>query len=256
MAKALIVDDHSKIRFLIKNLLTKKFDCDVIEAENGLQALIKINEEKPDVVFLDISMPVMDGIETLKSIRNDEQNKSLPVVMLTAHNDKDSVQAALLLGVEKYILKPIIFENVYPIIRDILYKIESSVEAKSAENNKPREMLFNNKILVISANDRFRTEVKEKLKENYNIIESTNGALGLEMFMTEKPRTVFLTEKTAILEERTLARKLKSISGTGDISIYFIAPDSEVKEDDAKLFTAILKPVIWYETFTKMVKKE
>lgn len=104
MKKVLVVDDAAFIRMQLKQLLIKN-NYDVVgEAENGKVALDKIRSLKPDIVTLDITMPVMDGIECLEEINKMENKPS--VIMVTALGQEDYVRKAVLNGAKGFIIKP------------------------------------------------------------------------------------------------------------------------------------------------------
>jgi two-component system chemotaxis response regulator CheY len=105
--KALIVDDSLESRMLLGEILTKAFGVQIIEAVNGKDALRKLSTEKPDVVFLDYEMPVMNGKETLKEIRSIREYRNLPVVMVTSHSEMDLVRELLSYKVSAYLIKPL-----------------------------------------------------------------------------------------------------------------------------------------------------
>lgn len=103
----LIVDDTRMMREGLRRVLASMGYENTVQAEHGKQALNIIESGEHDIgaVFLDIVMPVMDGKETLKKIR--ETNKDLPVVMVTSKADKDSIVECSKLGMSSYVLKPI-----------------------------------------------------------------------------------------------------------------------------------------------------
>jgi len=103
--KILTVDDSLTIRSIIKNTL-KEYDCEVYEAENGLLGLQSIIRIIPDLIILDITMPVMDGIEMLRKLRSSPRGKDMKVLMLTAESAKDNIVVIAKLGVTNYIVKP------------------------------------------------------------------------------------------------------------------------------------------------------
>ncbi len=107
LKKALIVDDNIESRMLLGKILNKAFGTQIIEAEHGRDALEKLAEEKPDAVFLDYEMPIMNGKETLKAIRSMREYKNLPVVMVTSHDEKVLVKELLSYGVSAYLIKPV-----------------------------------------------------------------------------------------------------------------------------------------------------
>jgi len=100
--KFLVVDDSSTMRRIIKNSLQRIGFNDVVEAENGKQALELINGI--DIILTDWNMPEMDGLELVKKVR--AQNISVPILMITTNAAKDDIIEALKNGVNNYIVKP------------------------------------------------------------------------------------------------------------------------------------------------------
>jgi len=104
MPRVLIVDDAAFMRKLLRNILFNGgFDI-AGEAENGKQAVEMYKQLKPDLVFLDIVMPEMNGIETLKAIKKMDPNAK--VIMCTAIGQEKIVKTAIKLGADGYIVKP------------------------------------------------------------------------------------------------------------------------------------------------------
>jgi two-component system, cell cycle response regulator len=101
----LVVDDSTAIRRIIGRTLTEA-GYSVVEAENGLAALAACRAERPDLVLLDVDMPVMDGLTTLREMRADPELQDLPVLFLTARTGGADVAAGLALGAEDYLRKP------------------------------------------------------------------------------------------------------------------------------------------------------
>lgn len=104
MTTVLIVDDATFIRMQLKQLLEKNAFTVVGEAENGKVALKKIQELKPDIVTLDITMPEMDGIECMAEIKKMDYIPS--VIMVSAMGQEHFVQKAVLNGAKGFIVKP------------------------------------------------------------------------------------------------------------------------------------------------------
>ena len=103
--KILTVDDSKTIRLIVAKAL-KPFDCAVLEAENGVVGLAVASREKPDIIILDYTMPMMDGFEFLARLRSDPTLKATPVIMLTAEAGRDTVMRIAKLGVRDYLIKP------------------------------------------------------------------------------------------------------------------------------------------------------
>ncbi len=104
MAKILVVDDAAFMRMTVKDALGKAGYTGIIEAADGLQAVEKYKEEKPDLVIMDITMPNMDGLQALKEIRAYDSNAS--VVMCSAMGQESMVIEAIKSGAKDFIVKP------------------------------------------------------------------------------------------------------------------------------------------------------
>ncbi len=104
MTTVLMVDDSKTSRKILRSVL-ERGDFEVIgEAANGEEGFLKYKELRPDVVTMDITMPLMDGIESLSLIR--KENAEAKVVMITAAGQKEKMVEALKRGAEEYIVKP------------------------------------------------------------------------------------------------------------------------------------------------------
>ena len=103
--KILTVDDSKTIRMIIKKTL-KPFNCTLFEAENGVEGLAVAAKEKPDLIILDITMPIMNGMEMLEKLKMEQALSAIPVIMLTAESGKENVTKMVLMGVKDYMVKP------------------------------------------------------------------------------------------------------------------------------------------------------
>jgi CheY-like chemotaxis protein len=106
MKKVLIAEDNAVNRELLRELLELRGYA-VMEACNGMEALDQIAKTQPDILLLDLSMPVLDGFGTIEKIRNDPNFKSLPVLAVTAyamHGDREKILTS---GFNGYLSKPI-----------------------------------------------------------------------------------------------------------------------------------------------------
>ncbi len=136
----MVVDDEQDMRWLLANILKSK-GYQVKEAVDGVDALAKIEQNPPDLVMLDMKMPRMDGMETLKNIR--KINYSLPVIMLTAHGDIPSSVEAMRNGANDFLTKP--FDNdqiVYAIKRLLDYLLLQKEVKTLREQLKDQFSLF------------------------------------------------------------------------------------------------------------------
>ncbi|MCL6447164.1 MAG: response regulator [Armatimonadetes bacterium] len=116
--KVLIVDDAAFMRMMIKNIITKHGYEVAGEAENGKQAVALYSELKPDLVTMDITMPEMDGIESVKAIRSLDQNAN--IIMISAMGQQAMVMDAIQAGAKDFIVKPFQQERVLQAIERVL----------------------------------------------------------------------------------------------------------------------------------------
>lgn len=109
MNSVAVVEDNADNRLLLQAILDGLYD--VVEYENGIDALAGLAAHLPDLVLLDISLPGMDGNEILTRIRADEKLRRLPVIALTAHAMAGDREKYLAAGFNDYITKPIVDET-------------------------------------------------------------------------------------------------------------------------------------------------
>src|ERR1700721_64855 len=165
--RILIVDDISDNR----TILTRRFQrrgFDVVEADNGLTRIELIDKEPFDLVLLDVMMPGIDGIETLKRIRDQRSPSALPVIMVTAKSESTNIVDALELGANDYVTKPVDFAVA-------LARVNTQISRKRAEQQVARvndELRKANEDLerrveertrrLIDANQRLKVEIADR----------------------------------------------------------------------------------------------
>lgn len=103
--KILTVDDSKMVRMIVTKTFSP-YNCTVFEASDGAEGIAAATREKPDLIFMDITMPNMTGLEALQMIRKTPEIATIPVVMLTAESDAQRLGAADQLKVAGYISKP------------------------------------------------------------------------------------------------------------------------------------------------------
>jgi diguanylate cyclase (GGDEF)-like protein len=162
--RLLIVDDISDNRAI----LTRRFQrrgFDVVEAECGLTAIELIDRESFDLVLLDVMMPGMDGIETLKRIRSRNSASALPVIMVTAKSESGNIVDALELGANDYVTKPVDFAVA-------LARVNTQISRKRAEEQ------------VVSANEELRKaneDLERRVEERTSRLIDANQRLKVEI---------------------------------------------------------------------------
>ena len=117
---ALVVEDSPTMRQLIVFALRRLQTLKVIEADDGVDALKKLQAGKFDILITDINMPIMDGLKLVSLVRKDETHKSIPIVIITTEGAQEDRQRALSLGANAYITKPIQAPQVINTVKELL----------------------------------------------------------------------------------------------------------------------------------------
>ena len=111
MAKILLVEDNEMNRDMLSRRLIKK-GFEVVMAVDGQKGLDMATSESPDIILLDMSLPIMDGWEVARNLKADDKLKAIPVIALTAHAMAGDREKFLSLGFDDYLMKPIVDEAV------------------------------------------------------------------------------------------------------------------------------------------------
>jgi len=114
--KVMVIDDSKTIRRTAETLL-KKEGCEVVTATDGFEALAKIADEKPDIIFVDIMMPRLDGYQTCALIKNNRIFKKTPVVMLSSKDGLFDRARGRIVGSDQYLTKPFTKDELLGAIR-------------------------------------------------------------------------------------------------------------------------------------------
>lgn len=128
--KILIIEDDLGIRELLEDLLTQEFS--LYFSENGIEGIAKAKEILPDLILLDLNMPVLDGYQTCKILRENEQFNNVPIIILSASFNSEDRTKAFELGADDYVSKPF---N----ILELIARIQRKLKTKERTSNLPLE---------------------------------------------------------------------------------------------------------------------
>jgi CheY-like chemotaxis protein len=239
--KVLTVDDSKTIRMVVKKAF-KPFDCEIFEGENGVEGLAAAAREKPDLIVLDITMPVMDGKEMLAKLRGEPTLKDIPVIMLTAESGKDNVMEIVKMGVKDYMIKPFKGEELIQRASKIV-KLEPKKPGNSdgteSEKDKLRK-LFNidgdiqylilpaavNKEIIAEVSDRLNTDMvkaaaagKKKLIFDLRKLPGINiSIIRLIITVIEKCRET--QTRLRVVGNAKLSDELKGFQETAELPVH------------------------------------
>ncbi|SDC11914.1 two-component system, response regulator YesN [Candidatus Frackibacter sp. WG12] len=152
MYKALVVDDEQLERRVMKKIITDEVQEVrlVGEAENGNEALIVAEAERPDIILMDIKMPKVDGLEATKEIA--KLYPSIKIIIITAYNEFDYAQRALKYGAVDYLLKPVKPEKIIEVLDELITKIEEerlyNQLVKQGHDNLEESAQFHQKVFA------------------------------------------------------------------------------------------------------------
>jgi two-component system, NarL family, response regulator DegU len=178
--KILIADDHSLIREGLKRIIGFEENLTVIgEAENGERVMLPIKQNKPDVMLLDLNMPLMSGIEVLRRVK--EQNNDIKVIMLTVENDSRIIHEAIDIGADGYMLKDSAGAEIVSAIRTV-YKgekyIDKSLVSLLFSDIRNKSKKASNVLDILSKRE---LEVLMKISEGFS-----NKEIGEQLYLSEK----------------------------------------------------------------------
>ncbi|EAK3600815.1 response regulator transcription factor [Campylobacter jejuni] len=148
----LVVEDEVKARESMINILSERFSK-VIGAQNGDEGLKKFKKFKPDLVITDIAMPIMDGLDIAREIK--EISDDVPIVVLSAYSEKERLLRSIDIGIDKYLIKPVDIEELFKVLDYLIgEKIEANMLVKISEeyqfNKTKRTLIHNGKEIVLT----------------------------------------------------------------------------------------------------------
>ncbi|MFY4690206.1 butyrate response regulator transcription factor BumR [Campylobacter jejuni] len=148
----LVVEDGVKTRESMINILSERFSK-VIGAQNGDEGLKKFKKFKPDLVITDIAMPIMDGLDMAREIK--EISDDVPIVVLSAYSEKERLLRSIDIGIDKYLIKPIDIEELFKVLDYLIgEKIEANMLVKISEeyqfNKTKRTLIYSGEEIVLT----------------------------------------------------------------------------------------------------------
>ncbi|TVR51780.1 MAG: response regulator [Puniceicoccaceae bacterium] len=245
-AKILTVDDSKTVRIIVRKAF-KAYDCEILEAQNGVEGLAMAAKEVPDIILLDITMPVMDGVEMLTKIKADNDLKGIPVIMLTAEAGKEHVLKIAKIGVRDYIVKPFKEEVlVEKVSRVVELRPAGEAEAKKKSIEDPID------VLVVEDKPAIIKQLQDGLKHTpwkIHGVASTGEAIDFTGKLI--PELVLISLSLPDDSALTLFRVLRSTNKTKYVPIFGLSVKTELEEQQRAQqcgFTSIItKPIDFTE---------
>lgn len=222
--KVLVADDSLSYRMIIQELLEEN-QYEVQVAEDGIEALQKMDEELPDLILMDIIMPNMDGIELCQRVRDDEKTRSIPVIMLTAKDESEDKIFGLETGADDYLTKPFNDE-------ELLAKIRSLLRLKVLQGELGQQWSHQNTVVLVADDSMtVREELADLLEKSGKVtILAQDGVEALELVNRHLPELVVLDVVMPGMDGIEVCRQIKENPATQQIPVVIIT--SKVDTDE------------------------
>ena len=201
-ASVLLVDDHALLRTGVANIINQEADLHVVaEAGNGVEALEAYDRYRPDVTLLDLRMPVMEGVEVVRRIR--ERDSRARVIVLTTYDTDEEISRALRAGAKAYVLKDISADALIACIRDVLAGktyLAPAAAAKLAEevtrvHLTPRELAA----LRLMADGKSNKEIANELGISDRTVKTHLGHLFEKLAVTSRTEAVKVATRRGLV---------------------------------------------------------
>jgi len=185
--KLMTVDDSRTIRRIVTTYAKELApDVAIMEAANGQECIDKCKEELPDLIVLDVNMPVMNGEECLQNLRADERTKNIAVVMLTTESEKQLVVRLLQSGVQQFIIKPFEKDEFVKKVGGVIKKLpEGKGETTGVEETPEGDY-----IIVLEDKENIANTIKEAASGVFEVIVTNDPGIALGHLKKKAPEIV------------------------------------------------------------------
>lgn len=245
----LAVDDDIYTRQMIRRVLDRDFQVRLLEAEHGAMALEVLLAERVDLMLLDISMPVMNGLETLQAIRKSDAFKALQIVILTGKAEEHQVMAMVGLGIAGFLLKPLrpgMFSE------RIAQLMNGGRRAESGTAPPPVRLSLHrrSRVLVADTAREFGEFCRRQLAPLCQVDVATSLAAALTLSVQSPPDVVALGVVEDMIELEVFARKVRAERAARPITFIGLSPQDAA----SPLYDAIAERSAVPETFRSALR--
>ncbi len=251
--KILTVDDSKTIRMIVAKAL-KPFDCDVLEAANGVEGLAVAAREHPDLIVLDLTMPIMDGVEMLAKLKSNPELKAIPVIMLTAEAGRENVLKIAKMGVRDYQIKP--FKE------DLLVERASRVidlKPKGEGTNKIRRFDDPISLLVVDDKPAICEQLKMGLGDTpWTVVGRSQSGEAVDYCSQALPDAILVSLSLPDNAGYTLFQMFRASTKTKNVPIFGMcvktATDDQTKAQQAGFSGVVTKPIDFEDLKAKIAR--
>jgi len=249
----LTVDDSKAVRIIVKRCF-KNFDAEITEAQNGVEGLAAASKNVPDLILLDVTMPVMDGVEMLTKLKSDPNLKGIPVIMLTAEAGKEMVMKIAKIGVRDYIVKPF-KEDV------LLEKVSRIIDLRPLGEGAKKQKKLSDAVnmLVVEDKPAIIQQISEGISyKSWKVNGVSTSGEAIDSVQKAIPDVILISLSLADDEAFNLFRLLRSNNKTKYVPIFGLAVKTAAAEQQKAQqvgFTSLItKPIDFSDLESKVVK--
>jgi CheY-like chemotaxis protein len=232
----LVADDDRVTRLILGRILTAEFGCAVTEVADGTDVLEALTTQTFDLLLLDLQMPVMGGLDTMRAIRQAPSLRGLPVVVLTADRSEETVRQVREFGVVDYLTKPLNADRIVQRLRRVLAR--PGDKGPAAEGEHDPVLGAAGSLLVIDGHTDFRQAVASALSPRWVVHEAESGIRGLRLAVEDPPGAAVIGSDLGVLSEPLLVRKLRSLPSVRDVPLVAVVADRQTEAERLKSYDA------------------
>ncbi len=230
--RILLVDDDPSIRAVIRRVLQRQLTLNIVECGNGLEALELLSQQRYGLVILDHLMPVLNGIDTLRAIRQSATLARTPVFMMTAIGDADMVERAAGFGVAEYILKPLrpgdLVERVTRLIR--AHELSDTDSMPGAPTVfQPLELSPESAVLIADGSPEFRHFFRRAVTSLCQVREADSGIAAFRAALDDPAKALFIGSDLGVFTGDLLAQHIRRNPRTDAVRVIAVMPPHQLR---------------------------
>lgn len=260
--QALIIDDSPTDARALKFFLQKRMACQVESAVNGIDGLDKISRQPYDIVFLDLLMPMMSGVEVLAELRAAPETADIPVIILSGDSDPQTVRSVLQHKIFDYIVKPFNPTELAKRLGKKLVDLRSLARVRAslplAEKGSPNQA-GRGIVLAADADGKFRHFCANALAGRFDLIEAANGAQAIGMAIQYRPRIILAGARLGVFDRDHMVAKLRAVPALEGVLIFAVDGDGDRVANQDSLYDGRIKrtfvPEVFREAFDRLLSK-
>ena len=251
--KILSVDDSKMIHMVIGRAF-KNYNVELSFASNGVEGLAVATREHPDLIILDVTMPVMDGVETLSKLKADPQMKEIPVIMLTAEAGKENVVKIARMGIRDYIIKPFTEQVLLERVGRVL---DLQTKGQGEARNKTLEDTAN--VLVVDDKPAIVDQVRGAFAQtSWKVISAAQCGEAIDLSSKEPPDVILINLALPEGAAFNFFQMMRANSKTKSVPVFGMsvktASEEQARAQSIGFTGVITKPIDTGELFYRVCR--